>query len=74
MAGKTDGSRFTIEATRPDVYLDKARRPINGYSIDVLLYDYQEQHTVKVPSLDPVIVKAAIEKLLADRDALSNLG
>lgn len=66
--------RYTIERTAPTVYLDARNNAVQGFIVYVNLTDYNESHDIRVASLDPKIVTKAVEKLLADRDALANLG
>ena len=65
---------FVVERTQPTVYLDKAGRPVQGYAVYVLLTEFDELHEVRVPSLSPDIVQAAVELLLEQRAALAALG
>jgi len=65
---------YKIEYVQPDVFLDAGGRPVRGYMVRVSLTKYGEIHDLQVPSLDADKVKAAIEELLAKRDALAALG
>ena len=65
---------YKIEYVQPDVYLDAGGKPVRGYLVRVSLVKYAEIHDLQVPSLDPDKVKAAVEQLLANRDALAQLG
>lgn len=67
-------STYKVEYTQPDVYLDAGGKVVKGYLVRVSLLDYAEIHDLDVPSLDPKVVTKAIEKLLANRDALAQLG
>jgi len=70
----TEGKRYKVEKTRPETYLDNANEVVTGFSIRVRLFDYDEIHDLQLPNLNPETVKAEIEKLLADRDAVNDLG
>ena len=65
--------RFQVESVRPDVFLDKARTPVNGYTITVFLPEYQETHEVRVLTQEKAEAKRAIDKLIAWRDGLNSL-
>ena len=67
-------SDYKVETALPDMYLDAGGKPVRGYVVRVTLTKYAELHDIQVPSLDPKVVKAAIEKLSAQRDALAALG
>ena len=65
---------YKVETALPDMYLDAGGKPVRGYVVRVTLLKYGEMHDVQVPSLDTKVVKSAIEKLSAQRDALAALG
>lgn len=65
---------YHVENVLPDIYLDKGGKPVRGYTVRVTLLDFAEIHELQVPSTDPKVVKAAIEKLLENRIALADLG
>lgn len=65
---------YTIEKTAPTVYLDNRGNAVQGYLVFVNLTAYNESHELRLPSLDSKVVEKAADKLLADRDALANIG
>jgi len=65
---------YRVERTQPTVYLDKGGRPVQGFTVYVLLTGFDEVHEVNVASLNPDVVGAAVEELLTYRVALSQLG
>lgn len=65
---------FAIENTQNTLYLDKGGQPVNGYRIRVRLLQWDELHDINVPSMDPQVVAEAIQKLIAQRQALADLG
>ncbi len=65
---------YEVLGTQNTVYVDKSGQAVNGYAVRVLLVLFDEVHVVNVPSLDKATVKAALDKELADREALSELG
>ena len=67
-------ANYTIQRTAPTVYLDQTGSAINGFKVTVHLQDVDETHFLNVSSLDPATVKAAADKLDAQRKALSELG
>jgi hypothetical protein len=67
-------TEYMITNTAPAIYLDKGGKAINGFTVYVLLIDFDELHNVNVPSLAEKDVKPAVETLLAQRKALAKLG
>ena len=67
-------SAYSIERTAPTVYLNESGQAVQGFLVFVRLDDYDELHEVRVPNLTPKTVEAAVNKLVASRDALANLG
>ena len=65
---------YRIEKTQPTVYLDKGGKPVRGFLVTVDFTDYDEVHELQVKALSPDVVAEAVETLLAERDALSELG
>lgn len=64
---------YSIDHTAPTVYLDKFGKVVNGFQVSVTLLDFNEAHLLNVPTLEPDTVKAAIKKLLDDRNSLASL-
>jgi len=65
--------KYRIEHTQPTIYIDNRGQAINGYLVYVYLPEYDESHELRVPKLDPAVVKAAAEQLLANRKAIADL-
>lgn len=65
---------YNIERTQPTVYLDKGGRAVQGFTVYVLLADFDEVHELRVPSLSPDIVSEAAKALVEQRTALAELG
>ena len=65
---------YIIERTQNTTYLDDAQTVVDGYVIRLRLVNFDEVHQLRVPSLDPKTVKAAANKLVAQRAALDDLG
>lgn len=65
---------FRIVNAQNTLYIDNGGRPVNGYQIRVELNGFNETHEINVPSLEPEVVRQAVERLLAQREALANLG
>jgi len=65
---------YKVERTQPTVYIDKGGRAVQGFTVYVLLIDFDEVHELNVPSLAPDVVSEAAEKLLEQRQALAELG
>jgi hypothetical protein len=65
---------YAIQSTAPALYLDKAGKAVNGFTVYVLLTEFDELHNLNVPSLAEKDVKPAVETLLAQRQALAKLG
>lgn len=64
--------RYTIIDTQPTVYNDKLKGIVNGVLVRFTMTDYDELHEVRVPELNAPAIKAAIEKVLAERDLLAS--
>lgn len=67
------GAEYQIERTAPTVYIDKAGKPVRGYTVSVYLVEFDEYHELQVPDLTEKTVKAACDKLVADRKKLATL-
>jgi len=65
--------QYSVERTNPTMYINEANQTIQGFIVFVRLTDYDELHEIRVPSLDPKVVSKAIDKLVANRDALAGL-
>ena len=66
--------KFVVERTTDTVYLDEGNNPIQGFQIQIRLIEFEELHSINVPNLKPDTVEAAAKNLLADRQALADLG
>ena len=69
-----DEREFVIERTTSTVYLDEGNNPVTGFEISVRLIEFDEIHSLNVPNLRLETVEAAATKLLAERQALADLG
>jgi hypothetical protein len=67
-------ANYQITNTTPSIYLDKGGKAVTGYTVSVLFPEFDEVHTIQVPSLAMDQVKAAIDSLYAQRAALAKLG
>jgi hypothetical protein len=67
-------STYTIQSTQPTIYQDSLLGVVNGVLVRFTIDNYDELHEVRVPKMDATLVKAAIEKVVAERDALASLG
>ncbi|MEW5992945.1 MAG: hypothetical protein AB1744_00930 [Candidatus Zixiibacteriota bacterium] len=67
-------SPYEIERTASTVYLDARGNAVQGYIVYVHLLDYDELLDVRVPNLKKETVKAALDALVSNRDALRELG
>lgn len=65
---------YEIKKTAPTVYLDSTGNAINGFQVTVYFPEFDETQFLQVPSLDPKVVKEAVDKLYTDRVALNDLG
>ena len=66
-------AEYQVISTQAYTYLDKSNTPVNGFRVFVFFPSFQETYPIFVPNLNKEVVKAAIEHLLADRQALSKL-
>ena len=67
-------AEYRILRTSPTTYQAKNGRPVSGFSVEVFIPEFDEEHSVSVPSLDPQIVGPEIEKLIEQRKQLASLG
>ena len=67
-------SEYAITKTQPTVYLDAGGRPVRGFLVSFAIPEYDELHEIQLPTLDPSVVGEAIEKFIASRDAIAELG
>ena len=66
-------SKFQITATVDEVIKDRTGQWVNGKRVYFTILDYDEAHSVTVPNLDEKTVKAAIDKVVTQRDSLAAL-
>lgn len=66
-------NRFTVLSTSPTTYNDPVAGIVNGVLVRFRLNDYNEVHDVRLPSLDPKAVVAAMTKVADQRDELAGL-
>jgi hypothetical protein len=64
-------SDFKILSTQSRSYIDQGGSVVNGYRVQYRIIAFDEVHYVDVPSLNPNVVKGAIEAVIADRKNLS---
>jgi hypothetical protein len=67
-------AEYRILRTSPSTYQAKNGRPVSGFQVEVFLPEFDEEHIVNAPSLDPEIIKPEIEKLIEQRKQLASLG
>ncbi len=67
-------TEYSVISTTPTVYNDPLAGIVNGVLVRVHLAAYDEVHELRVPQMDPKLVKAAIDKLVKQRDAIADLG
>jgi len=65
---------YKVNQTAPTVYLDNRGIATKGYIVYVYLVDFDETHSINVPTLDPKLVALEVKKLLDNRKALDKLG
>ena len=67
-------AEYKVQSVQPDMYLDAGGKPVRGYLVRVEFLDFGEILDIPVPNLDTETVRNAIENLLAQRQALAQLG
>ena len=67
-------AEYVIQTTAPALYLDRSGKAVSGYTVYVLLTEFDEVHNFNVSSLAESAVKPVVETLLKQRKALANLG
>jgi len=65
---------YSIQNTAPALYLDRSGKAVNGFTVYVLLTEFDELHNFNVASLSEKDVKPMVETLLSQRKALAKLG
>lgn len=66
-------SKYTVTAAQPWMYLDDFQRTVKGFRVYFKINAYNETHYVEVPSLEKEVIRAKIDKIVADRDSLNQL-
>jgi hypothetical protein len=64
---------FQITGTQPWDYLNERNQLVHGFRVFYFIPKFNENHEINVPSLDKVTVKAAIDKVVKQREDLSTL-
>jgi len=67
---KSSDKLFVVERQEPTVYSDKRGHAINGFLVTGTLVPWDETFEIRVPSLDPDVIKAKIMELVEQRRAL----
>jgi hypothetical protein len=70
----TEGKKYKVEKTMNNPYLDQMGSVIDGFTIRVRLFEFDEVHELKTPNLNLETVQNAIEELISNREALRDLG
>ena len=65
---------YQVTNTTTSIYLDKGGKAVNGYTISLYFPEFDEVHTLQLPSLAMDQVKAAGDLLYTQRAALAKLG
>ncbi len=61
----------TVQRVQNNVYLDNSGQAVNGFLLYIYLSAYDETLTVNVPNMNESTVKAAVDKITKQRDALA---
>lgn len=67
-------SNYQVTNTTPTIYIDKGGKAVTGYTVSLLFPEFDEVHTIQVPSLAIDQIKAAADTLYNQRTALAKLG
>ena len=67
-------TEYSVISTTPTVYNDPLSGIVNGILVRVHFVAYDEVHELRVPKMDAKLVKAEVDKLLKQRDAVADLG
>lgn len=62
---------YTDVITQPYTYLDNTNQVVDGFKVFFTITDFDENHFVLVPNLNPAIVTKAIKALVTDRKSIS---
>ena len=66
-------SNAKIKRQQPTVYIGEDQLPINGFIVSGTLFPWNEYFEVRVPELNAVLVKEAVDALIANREAIDAL-
>ncbi len=64
---------YTILSTQPTVYNDPVNNIVNGVLIRFRMDAYNEVSEVRIPEMDAAQARAAIEKVVSQRDTLAGV-
>jgi len=70
----TEGKKYQIEKTTTTTYLGENDQVVSGYSLKVRFLDFDELHEINVPDMTPENVKLILDRSVADREAVRDLG
>ena len=67
-------SRYKVERQTQTTYLDTVSGdPIDGFEVTGVLFPWVEPFRIRVPSLDPKVVKPVLDELIEQREGLDKL-
>ncbi len=64
-------STATVQRVQNNVYLDNSGKAVDGFLLYVYLAAYDETLTVNVPNMSEATIKAAVDSLVKQRDAVA---
>jgi len=65
---------YKVTLTQPTIYVDDNGNVVNGHVVYFYLPAYNENHEIRVSSLNPNEVDKKVKAVIAWRDSLEKLG
>ncbi len=67
---KNSDKLFVVERQEPTTFSDKRGHAVQGYLVTGILVPWDESFEIRVPSLDPEVIRTKILELVENRRAL----
>ena len=69
-----ENKKYQIEKSSTTTYLDENDNVVSGYALKVRFIEFDELHEINVPDMQPENVKLILDRAVADREAIRDLG
>jgi len=64
---------YKVISSQPWVYQNEGGSLVHGFKIILALTEFNENHEILVPKMEPTLVKSKADEILKNRKALSSL-